>query len=64
LGGYSLNLLYITVFYHRALTHGGLVLKPAVRSLVAKTGNWVTTSLWARRAAGKRPWCWLWCWTS
>jgi len=42
LGGYSLNLLYITVFYHRALTHGGLVLKPAVRSLVAKTGNWVT----------------------
>jgi stearoyl-CoA desaturase (delta-9 desaturase) len=41
-GGYSLNLLYITVFYHRAVTHRSLELHPAIRRLVRLTGNWVT----------------------
>jgi stearoyl-CoA desaturase (delta-9 desaturase) len=40
--GYVLNALYITVFYHRGLTHGAVELSPAVRRFVVRTGNWVT----------------------
>ena len=41
-GGYSLNLLYITIFYHRAVTHRALQLRPGLRRFVQYTGNWVT----------------------
>ena len=40
--GYSLNLLYITIFYHRAVTHRALELRPGLRRFVRYTGNWVT----------------------
>ncbi|MBI3558014.1 MAG: fatty acid desaturase [Deltaproteobacteria bacterium] len=40
--GYFLNILYITVFYHRGLTHGAVRLSPATRRWVVLTGNWVT----------------------
>lgn len=40
--GYMLNILYITVFYHRGLTHGAVRLSPFTRRLVVLTGNWVT----------------------
>jgi stearoyl-CoA desaturase (delta-9 desaturase) len=39
---YLLNITYITVFYHRGLTHGAVRLSPFARRLVALTGNWVT----------------------
>jgi stearoyl-CoA desaturase (delta-9 desaturase) len=40
--GYSLNLVLITIFYHRALTHRALELSPGLRRFVHLTGNWVT----------------------
>jgi stearoyl-CoA desaturase (delta-9 desaturase) len=40
--GYLLNILYITVFYHRGLTHGAVRLSPGTRRFVVATGNWVT----------------------
>lgn len=40
--GYNINVLYITVFYHRGLTHGAVRLTPATRRFVAATGNWMT----------------------
>lgn len=40
--GYLINVFYITVFYHRALTHGALELSPRMEQFVAKTGPWVT----------------------
>jgi stearoyl-CoA desaturase (Delta-9 desaturase) len=40
--GYALNLLYITIFYHRAVTHRALQLRPGLRRFVVATGNWVT----------------------
>jgi stearoyl-CoA desaturase (delta-9 desaturase) len=39
---YALNLVYITVFYHRAFTHGALDLHPSVRRFVSYTSKWVT----------------------
>ena len=42
LGGYMLNILYITVFYHRGLTHGAVRLSPWTRRFVVATGSWVT----------------------
>jgi len=39
---YLLNIYYVTVLYHRGLTHGAVRLRPFTRSLVVKTGNWVT----------------------
>lgn len=41
-GGYALNLVYITIFYHRAFTHRALELRPGLRRFVRHTGNWVT----------------------
>ena len=41
-GAYLLNITYITVFYHRGLTHGAIELKPWVRRLVVATGSWIT----------------------
>lgn len=40
--GYMLNTMYITVFYHRGLTHGAVELAPWLRRFVIATGNWVT----------------------
>lgn len=42
LSAYLLNVFYITVLYHRGLTHGAVRLKPWVRRLVVWSGNWVT----------------------
>ena len=42
LAAYLLNICYITVFYHRGLTHGALEMAPWARKFVAKTGIWVT----------------------
>lgn len=39
---YLLNITYITVFYHRGLTHQAVRLSPWTRRLVIATGNWVT----------------------
>ncbi len=41
-GTYFVHMLYITVFYHRGLTHKALELKPSVRRFVGWTGSWVT----------------------
>jgi stearoyl-CoA desaturase (delta-9 desaturase) len=40
--GYLLNIFYITVLYHRALTHKAVALTPFSTRLVAITGSWVT----------------------
>jgi stearoyl-CoA desaturase (delta-9 desaturase) len=42
LTAYLVNVLYITVFYHRGLTHGAVRLSPGTRRWVALTGNWLT----------------------
>lgn len=39
---YTLNLLYVSVFYHRALTHGSVQLHPWMRKFVIFSGSWVT----------------------
>lgn len=41
LGGYLLNLTWISVFYHRALCHGALSLSPRVTRWVVSAGPWV-----------------------
>jgi stearoyl-CoA desaturase (delta-9 desaturase) len=42
IAAYLLNITYITVFYHRGLTHQAVKLSPWARKLVVATGNWVT----------------------
>ena len=42
LAAYLLNICYITVFYHRGLTHSALEIAPWMRQVIAKTGIWVT----------------------
>lgn len=42
MGGYLLNIFYITVLYHRGLTHRALELRPRGFKLIAATGNWLT----------------------
>lgn len=39
---YTVNMTYITVFYHRGVAHGALRISPRVLRFVAATGNWVT----------------------
>lgn len=39
---YLLNMIYITVFYHRALTHRSVHLHPWIENFVVLTGNWIT----------------------
>jgi stearoyl-CoA desaturase (delta-9 desaturase) len=39
---YVLNMFYISVLYHRGLTHGAVILKPFMRKFTVATGNWVT----------------------
>jgi stearoyl-CoA desaturase (delta-9 desaturase) len=40
--GYVLNMFYITVLYHRGLTHGAVQLHPALHKLLSLTGTWIT----------------------
>ncbi len=40
--GYVINLFYISVLYHRALTHQSIVLSPFARTWTVRTGVWVT----------------------
>ena len=40
--GYLVNIFYITVLYHRGLTHNAVILSPMAKFLVQHTGNWVT----------------------
>ncbi len=42
MAGYLLNIFYITVLYHRGLTHGAVRLTPLGFKLLNRTGNWVT----------------------
>jgi stearoyl-CoA desaturase (delta-9 desaturase) len=39
---YLINIFYITVLYHRALTHGAITLKPWVMQILGSTGVWLT----------------------
>jgi len=39
---YLLNVLMITVGYHRGLAHGSVKLHPGLRRFVVSTGNWIT----------------------
>lgn len=40
--GYLVNIFYITVLYHRGLTHQSVILKPFVVTWIKWTGIWVT----------------------
>lgn len=42
LAAYALNIVYVTVFYHRGLAHEAVKLSPRMRSFVIHTGNWIT----------------------
>jgi stearoyl-CoA desaturase (delta-9 desaturase) len=42
LAAYLLNILTVSVGYHRALAHRSIELHPALRRLVVKGGNWLT----------------------
>lgn len=42
ISAYGLNLLMITVGYHRGLAHGAVRLHPQLRRLVVVAGSWVT----------------------
>lgn len=39
---YSVNIFYISVLYHRGLTHGAVRLRPWLVRFTAATGSWVT----------------------
>ncbi len=40
--GYVLNMFYITVLYHRGLTHKSVILGPKMMKWLSATGIWVT----------------------
>ena len=40
--GYMVNVFYITVLYHRGLTHQSVILRPKLTKFIGKTGIWVT----------------------
>lgn len=42
LAAYGLNIIYVSVFYHRGLAHEAIILSPWMRRFVIATGNWVT----------------------
>jgi fatty-acid desaturase len=48
--GYTLSMGYITVFYHRAFTHGAIELKPLVRKfvLLSRPANFSPSLRWPR----------------
>ncbi len=39
---YLINIFYVSVLYHRGLTHNAVQLRPWARKLVIHTGSWVT----------------------
>src|SRR5688572_27949779 len=39
---YGLNIIYMSVFYHRGFTHGAFTMRPGLRRFVLSTGCWVT----------------------
>jgi len=41
LATYVLNLIYISVFYHRGLAHNSVILSPRMKRFVISTGPWV-----------------------
>ena len=41
-GAYTLNMTYISVFYHRAFTHDAVSINPRLRPFIIQTSNWVT----------------------
>ena len=45
--GYTLSMMYITVFYHRGFTHNAVELNPSVRRFVLLTGPWSPGSMFA-----------------
>lgn len=40
--GYLINIFYITVLYHRGLTHRAVEMSPGLEKWLALTGSWVT----------------------
>ncbi|MBC7658808.1 MAG: acyl-CoA desaturase [Chitinophagaceae bacterium] len=42
MAGYLINIFYITVLYHRGLTHRAIELSPGLEKCLAYTGNWLT----------------------
>lgn len=40
--GYALNMFYISVLYHRALTHKSIQLGPKMMAWLGLTGGWIT----------------------
>jgi len=40
--GYLINAFYITVLYHRGLTHRAIIMSPGTEKFLAVTGNWLT----------------------
>ncbi|RZA20550.1 MAG: hypothetical protein EOP10_17965 [Proteobacteria bacterium] len=42
LAGYLINIFYITVLYHRGLTHRAIEMSPGLEKWLAVTGNWLT----------------------
>ena len=40
--GYLINIFYITVLYHRGLTHRAIEMSPGLEKWLALTGNWLT----------------------
>jgi len=39
---YLVNITYLSVFYHRGLTHGALQIRPWMKKFVVVTGTWMT----------------------
>jgi stearoyl-CoA desaturase (delta-9 desaturase) len=42
LAAYAINMLVITVGYHRGLAHGAVTLRPGLQRLVVNMGSWLT----------------------
>lgn len=42
LAAFCLNMTYMTVFYHRGLTHQAVRISPWMRAFVIRSGNWIT----------------------
>jgi stearoyl-CoA desaturase (delta-9 desaturase) len=42
MAAYLINITYISIFYHRGLTHDAIKLSPGLRRFVVMTGSWVT----------------------
>ena len=40
--GASLSLVYTSIFYHRALAHRALILRPWLETWIAWSGVWIT----------------------